>query len=250
MRVIGAGFGRTGTLSFKRALEEVGFGPTYHMQEIMRRPSHVAKWLRYARTGEIDWDDLFAGFGSGVDYPVSCVWEELASHYPDAKVVLTVRDPQRWWASTEATIYRFRTAFPAWMLRTVPITRQFIEMVDRLVWDGLFDGRFLDREHAIAVFEDHIEHVKEACPPDRLLVFDVAEGWEPLCQFLDVPVPDGPFPHLNDAKVTRRVGAGLRYGTRALPIAAVAGAVAIAARMKRTKASATQPAGSGTGEGE
>src|ERR671915_415127 len=86
MRVIGAGFGRTGTLSFKRALEDLGFGPTYHMQEVMRRPSHIDRWLRYARTGEVDWDELFSGFGSGVDYPVSCVWEELASHFPDATV--------------------------------------------------------------------------------------------------------------------------------------------------------------------
>jgi Sulfotransferase domain len=95
MRVIGAGFGRTGTLSLKRALEDLGFGPTYHMQEVMRRPSHIGRWLRYARSGEVDWDELFSGFRSAVDYPVSCVWEELASHYPDAKVVLSVRDPQQ-----------------------------------------------------------------------------------------------------------------------------------------------------------
>src|SRR5712671_5471715 len=120
MRVIGAGFGRTGTLSLKRALEDLGFGPTYHMQEVMRRPSHIGRWLRYARTGDVDWDELFAKFNSGVDYPVSCVWEELASRYPDARVVLTVRDPQQWWASTASTIYRFRTAFPAWTLRLVP----------------------------------------------------------------------------------------------------------------------------------
>src|SRR5207249_7496960 len=87
MRVIGAGFGRTGTLSLKRALDDLGFGPTYHMEEVIRRSSHIDGWLRYARTGEVDWDALFSGFGSGVDFPVSCVWEELASHYPDAKVV-------------------------------------------------------------------------------------------------------------------------------------------------------------------
>lgn len=231
MRVVGAGFGRTGTLSLRAALEELGFGRTYHMQEVMRRPSHVGKWLRFARTGEVDWDDLFAGFGSGVDFPVSCVWEELAAHYPDAKVVLTVRDPRRWWASTESTIYQFRTAFPAWMRRTVPITGQFIEMVDRLVWDGLFDGRFLDQQHAIAVFEGHIEYVKKTCPPERLLVFDVREGWQPLCDFLDVPVPDRPFPHLNEAKVTHRVAAGLRYGSRALPVVATAAALGVGARI-------------------
>ena len=231
MRVIGAGFGRTGTLSFKRALEDLGFGPTYHMQEVMRRPAHVESWLRYARTGEVDWDELFAGIGSGVDYPVSCVWEELAAHFPDAKVVLTVRDPQQWWASTASTIYGFRTAFPAWLQRAVPMTGDFVEMVDRLVWDGLFDGRFMDRDHAVAVFNRHIEHVRASCAPDRLLVFDVADGWEPLCSFLGVPVPSHPFPHLNDAQETRRVVAGVRWGSRTAPVVAAA-AVAVAMRRR------------------
>src|SRR5947209_9149910 len=161
MQVIGAGFGRTGTLSLKHALEDLGFGPTYHMEEVIRRPSHVDGWLRYARTGVVDWDELFSGFGSGVDFPVSCVWEELASHYPDAKVVLSVRDPQQWWASTESTIYGFRTVFPGWLRRLVPMTRHWVEMVDRLVWDGLFDGRFADRDHAVAAFERHIDHVRD-----------------------------------------------------------------------------------------
>jgi hypothetical protein len=220
MRVIGAGFGRTGTLSLKRALEDLGFGPTYHMQEVMRRPAHVDRWWTYARTGEAGWDALFADHGSGVDFPVSCAWEELAAHYPDAKVVLTVRDPQRWWESTATTIYRTRGAFAPWVPRLVPPVRRWLEMVDVLVWDGLFDGRFEDRAHAVAVFERHIEHVRATCPPERLLVFDVAEGWAPLCAFLDVPVPPQPFPRLNDAKVVRRALTAVRYGTRALPLLA------------------------------
>lgn len=234
MSVIGAGFGRTGTLSFKCALEDLGFGPTYHMQEVMRRPSHIKRWLRYARTGEMDWDELFVGFGSAVDYPVSCVWEELSSHYPEAKVVLTVRDPQEWWVSTASTIYRFRTAFPAWMLRSVSVTRNFVDIVDRLVWDGLFGGRFTDREHAVAVYERHLDHVRATCPPERLLVFNVADGWGPLCAFLEVPVPAHRFPHLNDAKVTRRVVAGIWWGTRAVPAvaASAAAALALAARTR------------------
>ena len=240
MRVIGAGFGRTGTLSLKRALEDLGFGPTYHMQEVMRRPSHIGTWLRYARTGDVDWDELFAGFGSGVDYPVSCVWEELASHYPDAKVLLTVRDPQQWWVSTASTIYRFRTTFPVWMLRLVPMTQQWVEMTDRLVWDGIFGGRFADRDHAVAIFEQHIEHVRATCPPERLLVFDVADGWEPLCTFLDVPVPLHPFPRLNDAKVTRRVIAAVRWGTRAAPIVAASAAAGGLAVRRRTRRPATR----------
>jgi hypothetical protein len=235
VRVIGAGFGRTGTLSLKRALEDLGFGPTYHMREVMRRPSHVDRWLRYARTGDADWDELFCGFVSAVDFPVSCVWDELASHYPDAKVVLTVRDPQQWWVSTASTIYPVRTVFPGWVRRLVPTTRNFAEMTDRLVWDGIFDGRFTDRNHAVAVFGRHNDHVKATCPPDRLLVFDVAQGWEPLCTFLDIPVPDHPFPRLNDARSTRRFIAAVRWGTRLAPIVVASAATAGVAAHRRSK---------------
>ncbi|MCB0996002.1 MAG: hypothetical protein KDB21_12975 [Acidimicrobiales bacterium] len=233
MQVIGAGFGRTGTLSLKRALEELGLGPTYHMQEIMRRPAHVRRWLDVARTGTADWGALFARFGSGVDYPVCCVWEELAAYYPDAKVVLTVRDPESWWDSTYSTIYGFRTAFPRWFQRAVPMAGRFVDMVERLVWQGLFDGRFADRDHAIDIFTRHIDHVRTTCPPERLLVFDVADGWDPLCEFLALPTPDRPFPHLNDAAMTRRVVTSVRWGTRAAP---AVGATALAALvMSRTR---------------
>jgi len=241
MRVIGAGFGRTGTLSLKRALEDLGFGPTYHMQELMRRPSHVEHWLRFARTGVADWDRLFARFGSAVDYPVSCVWEQLAAHFPDAKVVLTVRDPQRWWESTATTIHGFRTAFPAWFLHLVPLARHWHEAVERLVWDGLFDGRFLDRDHAVGVYERHVEHVRATCPPDRLLVLDVADGWPSLCAFLGVPVPDHPFPRLNDATVTRRVVTSVRVGTRALPAVVAVAATALAGGARRRRSPASDP---------
>lgn len=230
LQVIGAGFGRTGTLSLKQSLDELGFGPTYHMREVMRRPKHVASWLRYARSGEVDWDEMFAGFGSGVDFPVSCVWELLAAHYPDAKIVLTTRDPQAWWTSTQTTIYRTRTMFPRWLMWLAPVTARWLEMVDRLVWDGIFDGRFADRDRAVAVFERHVANVAATCPPDRLLVFDVAESWEPLCSFLDVPIPNRPFPRLNEARAMRRLFAAVRWGTRAVPVAAAVLAVALAHR--------------------
>ncbi len=233
MEVIGAGFGRTGTLSLKRALEDLGFGPAYHMQEAMRRPSHVRRWLGYADTGNADWDALFAKFRSGVDYPVCCVWEELAAHYPEAKVVLTVRDPNKWWESTSSTIYGFRSAFSPWFQRAVPAAGRFVEMVERFVWEGVFEGRFTDRDHAIEIFTRHVDHVRSTCPPERLLVFNVADGWDPLCAFLDVPVPDQPFPHLNDTRTTRRAVTTARWGTRAAPLvggAALAGLLISQAR--------------------
>jgi hypothetical protein len=152
---------------------------------------------------------------------------------PDAKVVLTLRDPEKWWESTISTIYGFRSAFSPWFQRAVPTAGRFVEMVERLVWDGLFGGRFSDRDHAIEVFTRHVEYVCSTCPPERLLVFDVADGWDPLCAFLNVPVPDRPFPHLNDAKVTRRVVSSVRWGTRAAPViggAALGGLIVSKAR--------------------
>ena len=240
LHVIGAGFGRTGTLSLKRALDELGFGPTYHMEEVVKRPSHVASWLRYARTGEADWDEIFHGFRSGVDFPVSCAWKELAAYYPDGKIVLTIRDPHGWWTSTETTIYPTRTMFPRWLMRLAPVAGQWVEMVERLVWDGIFEGRFADRDHAVAVFERHSANVKATCPRDRLLVFDVAEGWEPLCSFLDVPIPNRPFPRRNDGATLRRRFTAIRWGTRAAPVAAAVLLVALAGRRGRYRRSANR----------
>lgn len=235
MKVIGAGFGRTGTLSMKAALEELGFGPCYHMQEVMGRPSHVRLWLDHAETGNARWDELFDSFGSGVDYPVSNVWAELAEHYPDAKVILTVRDPERWWESTNSTIYGFRTAFAPWFRKAVPHIDRFVNMVETYVWTGLFDGRFSDRAHAIAVFNQHNDFVRANCPPDRLLEFEVAQGWGPLCSFLDVPVPDKPFPHLNETAETRRMVTSAHYFTRALPFIGAVGVVSALRKSLRSK---------------
>jgi hypothetical protein len=223
--VVGAGFGRTGTLSLKHALQMLGFGPTYHMEEVLRRPSHIRAWQRFATDGTADWDRLFAHFGSGVDFPVSCAWRELAAHYPDAKVILTVRDADRWWASTAETIHTTRDLFPRWLQRLVPWTAAYLDMNERLVWDGLFAGRFSDRAHAIEVYDRHNAEVAATVPPERLLVFDVAQGWEPLCRFLEVPVPDRPFPNLNDKAVMQRRLQAVRIGTRLLPLPAVAGAL-------------------------
>ena len=233
MRVIGAGFGRTGTLSFKRALEDLGVRPDvpHAGGDAAPVPHRQVAAIRPDRRGRLG--RFVLGVRSGVDFPVRCVWEQWASHFPEAKVVLSVRDPEQWWASTASTIYGFRTAIPAWILRSVPVTRHFVEMVDRLVWDGIFDGRFTDRDHAIAIFERHIEHVRAICPPERLLVFDVADGWGPLCAFLEVPVPQHPFPHLNDAKVTRRVVNSIWWGTRVVPVIAAAAAAGVVIRRRR-----------------
>lgn len=116
-----------------------------------------------------------SGTNSAVDFPASCAWEDLAAEYPLAKVILTVRGPGRWWTSTATTIYRTRTMFPDWFTTLVPVTRRWLEMTDRLVWQGIVDGRFDEREHAVLLFEDHIERVRSGCQPHRLLEFDVSD---------------------------------------------------------------------------
>jgi Sulfotransferase domain len=201
LKVVGAGFGRTGTLSLKNALEKLGFGPCYHMMEVFARPDHVAMWHRLAFEQSIDWDEIFRSFHATVDWPAARWWREIAAHYPDAKVLLSVRDPEAWYKSMRDTIYQPMTSpAPA----GVPeIVRLQTEMSRKAILDETFDNRFEDKAHAIEVFKRHNQEVLETIDPARLLVFDVREGWAPLCRFLEVAIPDEPFPRLNDTATTQ-----------------------------------------------
>jgi hypothetical protein len=210
MKVIGAGFGRTGTSSLKAALERLGFGPCYHMTELFKHPSHGSFWERAVGGESVKWDEFFRNYGSAVDWPACSFYEELMGAYPGAKVILTVRDPDRWHESTMKTIYNAsdpNSGSPFFALAglVAPRMKRTGRMVNDLIWRGTFDGRFEERGHAVSVFERHIEEVKAKVPPEKLLVYDVKEGWEPLCEFLDAPVPDEPFPRLNDARTFRRM---------------------------------------------
>lgn len=204
LTIIGAGFGRTGTASLKAALEALGFGPCYHMVEVIGRPERVALWDGIARGNVEDWRQVFAGYRATVDWPGCTFYEQLMDVYPDAKVLLTVRDPEQWYESVRATIYRTRDL--ARMLDEDDSSKQSFppqvlhaQMVTELIWKRTFDDRFEDRDYALAVFRRHNEEVKQRVPADKLLVYEVSEGWEPLCAFLGVAVPnDQPFPSLND----------------------------------------------------
>jgi hypothetical protein len=211
--VIGAGLGRTGTLSLHAALERLGFAPCEHMTNCFTHPQRFALWpeaARRKRAGEpIDWRPLFSGYRATVDWPGAYFWRELVAAHPAAKVILTVRDPQRWYDSARATIYaasQARTATPGARLLyrllgwANPRAGNGFRTVKETVWDGTLGGRFEDRDEAIRIFEEHHREVVATVPSERLLVFDVKAGWEPLCAFLGVPVPAGePFPHVNDA---------------------------------------------------
>jgi hypothetical protein len=194
MKVIGAGFGRTGTLSLKAALERIGFGPCYHMVEFLRRPEDGPLWVAALGGETIDWDDVFAAYESTTDWPACNFWRELAATYPDAKVVLTVRDPERWWHSIDSTL------FAASRSGQLPATHAAVAEMGQLLMDRTFDGRIAtsDREHVVRRFEEHNERVRQGVPPERLLVYQVSEGWGPLCDFLGVEAPDEPFPHVNE----------------------------------------------------
>lgn len=225
LQVVGAGFGRTGTTSLKAALEQLGFSKCHHMEEVAKNPSQVTEWKTLADGGSVDWDALFEGYRASCDWPSCTYWKQLADHYPEAKVVLSVRDESRWYDSVAETIYPASFIYPRVLLWLVPPLRRFSEMVIASVWEGEFDGRFEDREHALRVYREHNAKVKADVPPERLLVFEAKDGWEPLCRFLDVPVPDGPYPHLNDARQIRRMLVAARVTGWALLAAVAVGVV-------------------------
>ena len=199
MKVFGAGFGRTGTMSLKFALEKLGIGPCYHMREVVSRPSHIKLWYDISRGEEYpNWNRLFSGFNSAVDFPVCLFYKQLINKFPDAKFILTLRDFDTWYKSTANTIYKVPTILPDWFERVVYPIRMFIVMQVNLIWVGLFKNNFTDRESTKLVYYEHIESVKKIIPVDKLLIYNVKEGWDPLCEFLDVDVPGIPFPKVND----------------------------------------------------
>ena len=194
LSVIGAGFGRTGTMSLKLALERLGFDKCYHMMEVFANPPHIEQWRRAHRHEAVDWDALYAGYRATVDWPSCNFYETHMRVYPDAKVVLSERDPDAWYTSVMSTIYPSSKAARD---SGDPMAKPFADMVWEIIWDGVFDGRVENKDHAIATYLAHNKRVREVVPADRLLAFEAAQGWEPLCRFLGCAVPDEPFPRVN-----------------------------------------------------
>ncbi|CAM5622061.1 sulfotransferase family protein [Streptomyces fumanus] len=203
VEIFGAGFGRTGTLSLRTALERLGFGPCHHMLHLLECPDAVPLWRAAARGESVDWARVYQGYRSSVDWPGAAFWREITGAFPAAKVILTVRDPESWYASAASSIHAAATApVPE---DADPGFAEVRQMSLDVVWNGVFDGRFTDKEHAIRVFEEHNAAVRREIDPERLLVFEVGQGWEPLCAFLGVPVPDEPFPRSNDRAAFARL---------------------------------------------
>jgi hypothetical protein len=200
LEVIGSGFGRTGTQSIKLALEQLGFGPCHHMDEVFQNPTQVPHWQALASGEKVDWNTVFKGYRSQVDWPGAHVWRELAAAYPDAKVLHSIRPEEAWWRSFSDTI---ATALTTYRDAPTPPPPHMLDMfgaVEKLIMRGTFGDPPIARETAIAAFRARTEAVRESIPPERLLMFDVTEGWEPLCAFLGVPVPETPFPRTNSTE--------------------------------------------------
>ena len=195
LTVIGAGLGRTGTLSLKRAIEQLGFGPCFHGLDSSRLS--VEKILRAVNHPPVDWDEVFNGYQAAVDVPTYWLYRELAERYPAARVILTVRDPNAWFDSMAALGHS---------LESVALTEESLALRKDLrekMLAGMFGGPIAqiaqsrDRDSRIAAYERHNAEVRRSIPQDRLLVFDVKQGWAPLCDFLSTPIPDTAFPRAN-----------------------------------------------------
>jgi hypothetical protein len=212
--LVGAGFGRTGTMSLKIALERLGLGPCYHTTEVNKNPSHPRLW-RAADAGDpVDWPALFARYRAAVDWPACSYYRELADVFPDAKVILTLRDPDEWYDSVASTLYRLKVATDNYMSASLSDagTSRPAPLYENPIWAKTFAGRFTDRQHAIEVFKRHNAEVVNSISPGRLLVYQVSEGWPALCDFLGLAIPGDPFPHVNTTQSFREYnGARLRY---------------------------------------
>jgi hypothetical protein len=195
LRVICAGLSRTGTFSLKRALEQLGVGRCYHMHELFAHPEHVAVWDRAASGAEVDWERLFEGYAAACDAPPCLFWRELSACYPQAKVILTVRDAAEWYESMRSTVVELMqrpTQLPD------PPGQEALRLAARLMLQGFCGGRFDDADETIRRFRAHSAAVQSALPAERVLVYEVAQGWEPLCAFLGLPIPSAPFPRTNE----------------------------------------------------
>jgi len=195
LKIVGAGFGRTGTRSLKEALEILGFGPCHHMMEVFTHPEQVEFWDRVATGQKYDWEECFANYQSACDWPSCTFYKELADKYPTAKVILSLRDPKSWFKSVSNTIMGAMKK-PDANAGGVVLPGIF---GPKLIGERTFGFDFSE-EHMIDVYERHNAEVKRTIPANRLLVFEAKDGWEPLCKFLGVKAPEVPYPAMNSTE--------------------------------------------------
>ena len=213
LKVIGTGLGRTGTKSLKFALDQLYEGQCFHMMELLQHPKRVNLLKKGQRKGQIDWDAFFEGYTATVDYPTALFYEDLLKKYPNAKFIHTLRDSESWYASVRETIYRgkpknakdiFRMIYN--MIRSADFRRvaPVFQYSDQLIWNGQFQSKFEEKAVAIKIYEAHLEKVKATIPAEQLLLYNIKDGWQPLCDFLNLPIPTTPFPNSNNKKEFNR----------------------------------------------
>ena len=186
LRLIGAGVGRTGTLSLRTALQTLLGGPCYHMFEVREHREHIPLWHAAARSEAVDWRGLLDNYQAAVDWPASAFWPEIAAAYPDAIILLSSRDAEGWWKSASETIF---------------LAMQGMDNDWKHMIDAMFASRFTldihNKAAAIAAYEAHNQAVRQHAPAERLVEWQPGDGWAPLCKALALPIPDLPFPHVN-----------------------------------------------------
>lgn len=195
LKVIGAGFGRTGTHSLAAALDKLGFGPCYTLPEVNKNPGHVEIWNEAIDGRSVDWSAVYQDYRSAVEWPTVSFLRQLLPAFPEARVILTMRDPDSWYESAAATIF---PGLEATAQHPDPEIRARSSMKRRLILEQTFSGNYWDKAHAVKVYRTHIQDVIEMVPANRLLRFRVADGWGPLSEFLEVREPDEPFPWRNE----------------------------------------------------
>lgn len=191
LEIIGAGFGRTGTYSLKAALERLGLGPCHHMSEVIDNPEQINLWTD-ATKGRPDFGRIFAGFRSAVDFPVSAFWPDVLQTYPDAKVILSDRDPEDWYGSFSQTILPLILDKASWPADRRP----WFEMIEKVIIHRALGGR-TDRDGILAAYRANMAAVGPLVAEGRALVFRARDGWAPLCQFLGLEIPDEAYPRTN-----------------------------------------------------
>jgi hypothetical protein len=191
LRVVGAGLGRTGTHSLKLALEQLLGEPCYHMAEVFQHPEHVPLWHQASEGSMPEWDGLFAGYGAAVDWPVAAFWREVSAAYPDALVLLSVRDVDGWWRSAHDTI------FAATMRGVDDEALAPWHAMVMAMWRERFTDDVTNADATKAAYVAHNDDVRASVPAARLLEWHPGDGWAPICERLGLPVPDAPFPHVN-----------------------------------------------------
>ncbi len=224
LKIIGAGLPRTGTNTLKESLEQLGLKHVYHMKELILNPERLKYWKQLHETGDTDWDALYEGYDGTVDFPGYPWYKEHMKRYPDAKVILTVRDFESWYKSVDSTVFRAGPQTPGEKIKMIGkllFSARARKVVQVIKWfKGVFfaeklQGKFGDKDFARQFWDNHLADVKAYVPKDKLLVYDVRDGWGPLCKFLGVPEPKEPLPHLNKKENFKKMLPKLMKGEKA-----------------------------------